>query len=100
MTQAGYNMEALESCRTKLEGTAGPVGAIGDGFDKQHVNAEIFGTLDAAGQIASAVTQLDQVAKEQFDSAEELLRGAGSALDSVRTSVQDVDKSNAGTMRH
>lgn len=99
MTQAGYNMEALETCRSTLEGKAGPVGAIGDGFEGQHVDAVIFGRLEAAGQLASAVTDLDSHAKQQFDSAEQLLRSASSALDAVRISMQEIDTANAEAMR-
>jgi hypothetical protein len=100
LTRAGYNMEALETCRSTLDGKAGPVGAIGDGFENQHVDAAIFGELDAAGRIASAVTELDNSAKQQFDAAEKLLRSASGALDAVRTSMDNIDAANADAMRH
>ncbi|GAA2815321.1 hypothetical protein [Saccharopolyspora taberi] len=99
MTQAGYNMEALENCRSTLEGKAGPVGAIGDGFENQHVDAAIFGKLDAAGTIVSAITNLDSSAKQQFDAAEQLLRSASGALDAVRTTVDNIDQANADSMK-
>ncbi|WP_249124322.1 hypothetical protein [Saccharopolyspora erythraea] len=99
MTRAGYNMQALDDCRAKLDSKAGPVGAIGDGFENQHVDAAIFGELDAAGAIASAIRNFDTTAKQQFDAAEQLLRSAGSALDAVRTDVGDVDAANAESMR-
>ncbi|GAA4854167.1 hypothetical protein [Saccharopolyspora rosea] len=99
MTRAGYNIAALEDCRSELDGKAGPVGAIGDGFENQRVDAAIFGEFDAAGKLASAIGALDSAAKQQLDAAEQLLRAAGSALDSVRGSVDDIDAANAAAMR-
>lgn len=100
MTQAGYNMEALESCRAALDGKAGPVGAIGDGFENQHVTASIFGELASASGLAQAAMHFDEGAKKEFDAAEQLLRSASSALDAVRTSVHETDRANADSMRH
>lgn len=100
MTQAGYNMEALDKCRSTLDGKAGPVGAIGDGFENQHVDAAIFGQLAASGGLASAVTNVDNSAKQQFDAAEQVVRSAAGALDAVRTSMQHIDTANAAAMRH
>ena len=99
MTHAGYNLEALENCRSTLEGKAGPVGAIGDGFENQHVDAAVFGELDAAGAVTSAITNFDRSAKQQFDAAEQLLRSASGALDAVRSTVDDIDQANAESMR-
>jgi hypothetical protein len=99
LTHAGYNMEALETCRSALDGKAGPVGAIGDGFENQHVDAAIFGQLAASGGLASAVTNFDNSAKQQFDAAEKVLRSASGALDAVRTSMQNIDDANADSMR-
>ncbi|GAA3364729.1 MULTISPECIES: hypothetical protein [Saccharopolyspora] len=99
MPDAGYNMGALEDCRSALEGKAGPVGAIGDGFEGRHVEAASFGELDAAAGLADAVTKLDETAKQQFDAAEQLLRSVSGALDAVRTSVEDIDRDNADSMR-
>lgn len=99
MSQAGYNMEALEGCRSTLEGKAGPVGAIGDGFENNHVDSAIFGKLGAAGDVASAIGDVDSAAKREFDAAEQRLRSASSALDAVRTSVEETDQANADAMR-
>ncbi|MCX2728673.1 hypothetical protein OOZ19_00315 [Saccharopolyspora sp. NFXS83] len=99
MADAGYNMGALETCRSALDGKAGPVGAIGDGFENQHVDAAIFGELDAAAGLASAIANLDGVAKQQFDGAEQLLRGVSAALDAVRTSVEEIERTNADSLR-
>ncbi|GAA0506495.1 hypothetical protein GCM10011581_42090 [Saccharopolyspora subtropica] len=99
MSQAGYNVEALEDCRAELDGKAGPVGAVGDGFEGQHVDAAIFGQLDAAGSFASAITEFDATAKRQFDAAEQLLRSASSALDAVRTTMDEIDRANADALR-
>lgn len=100
MTQAGYNLEALEGCRSALDGKAGPVGAIGDGFENHHVDATIFGELSASAEAAQAVTHLDDAAKKEFDAAERLLRSASGALDAVRSSMHDIDGANAASMRH
>lgn len=86
-------MRALEDCRAALEGRAGPIGAIGDGFENRQVDAAIFGELDAA------VNGLDTSGKEQFDAAEGLLRGAGGALDAVRDSTTENDATIADSMR-
>ncbi|MER5391213.1 hypothetical protein [Saccharopolyspora sp. NPDC002686] len=99
MAKAGYNLAALEDCRAALDGKAGPVGAVGDGFEGQHVDAAIFGKLDAAGDFASAITELDAAGKQQFDAAEQLLRSASGELDSVRTSMDDIDQANADSFR-
>jgi hypothetical protein len=100
VTQAGYNMRALEGCRSTLDGAAGPVGAIGDGFDNQRVDPAIFGQLDAAGKIASTVASFDASAKQQFHTAEDLLRSASGALDAVRSSMEHIDAANADSLRH
>ncbi|MER7015380.1 hypothetical protein ABT324_28435 [Saccharopolyspora sp. NPDC000359] len=99
MTQAGYNLAALEDCRAELDGKAGPVGAVGDGFEGQHVDAGIFGELDAAGDLAAAITELDTTGKAQFDAAEQLLRSASGALDAVRGTMDEIDQANAESFR-
>ncbi len=92
-------MRALEDCRAALEGRAGPIGAIGDGFENRQVDAAIFGELDAADGLAAAVNELDTSGKEQFDAAEGLLRSAGGALDAVRDSTTENDATIADSMR-
>lgn len=99
MTQAGYNMQALEDCRAVLDGKAGPVGAVGDGFEGQHVDGAIFGELEAAGSFASAITEFDAAGKRELDAGEQLLRSASSALDAVRTTVEDIDQANVESFR-
>lgn len=95
MTQAGYNMEALEDCRSTLDGKAGPVGAIGDGFERHQVDAGIFGELNAAGGLAGAIGNVDSTGKAEFDAAEKLLRDASASLDAIRRSVDEIDQANA-----
>lgn len=91
MTQAGYNMGALEDCRSTLDAKAGPVGAVGDGFEAGPVEAAAFGQLDGAARMAAAATALDETGKRVFDKAERVLRSASGALDAVRTSVEATD---------
>lgn len=95
MAQAGYDPQALESCRAALDSAAGPVGAVGDTFDGQHVDGAIFGQLDAVGRIVAAVTNVNNSAKQQFHNAEQLLRSASRAVDAVRTSIENTDAANA-----
>nr|WP_246330643.1 hypothetical protein [Saccharopolyspora hordei] len=82
-----------------MDGQAGPVGAVGDGFEGQHVDAAIFGELDAAAGFAAAITELDTTGAEEFHAAEELLRSAGSALDAVRSTMDEIDQANAESFR-
>ncbi|QGK71789.1 hypothetical protein GIY23_21745 [Allosaccharopolyspora coralli] len=91
MTQAGYNMGALEDCRSTVDSKAGPAGAVGDGFEAGPVDVAVFGELDAAGRMAAAVASLDEAGKREFDKAEQVLRSASGALDAVRTSVEATD---------
>ncbi|MGW5648861.1 hypothetical protein ACWEV3_19185 [Saccharopolyspora sp. NPDC003752] len=99
MTRAGYNLEAMEDCRASVDGKAGPVGAVGDGFEGQHVDAAIFGELEAAGSFASAITEFDATGKREFDAAEQLLRSVSGALDAVRTTVDETDRANVESFR-
>ncbi|SEP76818.1 Uncharacterised protein family (UPF0184) [Lentzea xinjiangensis] len=99
MAVAKFNTEAVEQCRTTVSSQAGQFGAIGDGFSHQYASPDIFGKLSASSAISAAVTAVDQAGTQEFEAAERVLRKLESALDAIRTNVDDIEEANKNSMR-
>lgn len=97
MTTAGVarlNAEAMEGCRTTVSAQAGHLGGVGDGMGGVDLPAGALGRLDAAGALSGAVSQFRQKLTREFQAAEQLLIGVERALDTVQTSMADVEAAN------
>jgi hypothetical protein len=99
MAATKFNTEAMEQCRTTVSSQAGQFGAIGDGFSSQYGNPDIFGKLGSSGAISAAVSAMDQTGAQEFEAAEKVLRKAEGALDTIQTSVADVEEANRNSLR-
>ncbi|RDI29775.1 hypothetical protein [Lentzea flaviverrucosa] len=99
MAATKFNTEAMEQCRTTVSSQAGQFGAIGDGFSGQYGNPDIFGKLGSSGAISAAVSAMDQAGTQEFEAAEKVLRKAEGALDTIQTSVADVEDANRNSLR-
>lgn len=99
MAAMKFNTEAMEQCRTTVSSQAGQFGAIGDGFAGQYGNPDIFGKLGSSAAISGAVSAMDQAGTQEFEAAEKVLRKVESALDTIQTTVADVDEVNKNSLK-
>ncbi|GLZ33276.1 hypothetical protein Lesp02_54640 [Lentzea sp. NBRC 105346] len=99
MAVAKFNTEAMEQCRTTVSSQAGKFGAIGDGFSGHYGNSDIFGKLSASGSMAGSVSSMDEAAGQEFAAAEKLLGKVERTLDTVQSSVADIEESNVQSFR-
>ncbi|MBA8929640.1 hypothetical protein BC739_006858 [Kutzneria viridogrisea] len=96
MTATKFNFDAIESCRTAMNGQAGQFGGLSDGFQAGgSTSADVFGKLDASAGIAGAVDGLNGTVHGELNAAEELLRKVERALDSIETNIHQTEEANA-----
>lgn len=96
---AKYNLDAINSCMTSVQGFKPKYGSIADSFHNVPSDAGAYGQLPSSGAVSSAVDQVNSLMSGQFDKAEQLLDGIARALDSVIQSVQNVEENNAKRMQ-
>lgn len=96
MTATKFNFDAIEGCRTAMNGQAAQFGSLSDGFQAGGTtSADAFGKLDSSAGIASAVDSFNGSVHGELHAAEELLRKVERSLDSIETGIQDLEKANA-----
>ena len=91
MTVSQINTDALDRCRQAVAAEAGHLGGAGDPFPDGGCSPTIFGRLDAAAMMATAVDGVDRRMRAEFAAAERLLRAVEQAIGAVEASVRDVD---------
>lgn len=91
MSVSQYNLQAIEACRTKISGQKGPIEAAGDDLPTE-LSADMFGTVDSAQSMASAVTGFASTVQTQLSAASTLFNQVDAALDAVGQSVRNTER--------
>lgn len=98
MPVPNYHIEAIDSCRAKLEGLRGKFPQAADGVPEQ-VSGEIFGGLPSSGAISAAVSGVVSNVRGEFEAAGTRSGEIAAALDKVTTAVQESEEINAEMLR-
>lgn len=93
-----YHIEAIDSCRQKLDGLKGKFPQAADGIP-QEIAQEMFGNLPSSGAICAAVRRIATTVTREFEAAGTKAGEIASALDKVTTAVQQNEEINAEMLR-
>ncbi|MQA10730.1 MAG: hypothetical protein GEU98_19685 [Pseudonocardiaceae bacterium] len=93
-----YHIEAIDSCREKLDGVKGKFPECADGLPTTCA-PDMYGQLAGSGAISSAVDTMAAALRDEFQKAGERAGQISGALDKISVSVQQDEEVNAEMMR-